>query len=190
MVRAKVRQTRKKMHCVALWSFPQADALTRIDVLLKGTFLNVVHSFPHCSGQEQGLSLRFFFLFSQILNLELKKHIFTGKMEGGLEVICLEIFRHCSGKGERVRAVRDLESTLLYLFLPALNQRENKKKQLLQRFKEKEGRKEREEPKRERQSKPCVPQRISNCPNLANFDLTRVGVNTGRGGVTCQSCPD
>lgn len=49
-------------------------------------------------------------------------------MEGGLEVICLEIFRHCSGKGERVRAVRDLESTLLYLFLPALNQRENKKK--------------------------------------------------------------
>lgn len=128
MVRAKVRQTRKKMHCVALWSFPQADALTRIDVLLKGTFLNVVHSFPHCSGQEQGLSLRFFFLFSQILNLELKKHIFTGKMEGGLEVICLEIFRHCSGKGERVRAVRDLESTLLYLFLPALNQRENKKK--------------------------------------------------------------
>lgn len=72
--------------------------------------------------------MRFFFLFSQILNLELKKHIFTGKMEGGLEVICLEIFRHCSGKGERVRAVRDLESTLLYLFLPALNQRENKKK--------------------------------------------------------------
>lgn len=39
MVRAKVRQTTKKMHCVALWSFPQADALTRIAVLLKGTFL-------------------------------------------------------------------------------------------------------------------------------------------------------
>lgn len=107
----------------------------------------------------------------------------------------------------RVRAVRDFESTLQYLFLPALNQREDKLKkkkqkncymfcfsvsglQLLQRFKEKEGRKEREEPKRERQSKPRVPQRISNCPNLANFDLTRVGVNTGRGGVTCQSCPD
>lgn len=165
----------------------------------------MVHSFPHCSGQEQGLSLRFFFLFSQILNLELKKHIFTGKMEGGLEVICLEIFRHCSGKGERVRAVRDLESTLLYLFLPALNQRENKKKKkkpvvcfvflslgcncFKDSKRKKGGRKERSQ-RRERQSKPRVPQRISNCPNLANFDLTRVGVNTGRGGVTCQSCPD
>lgn len=104
----------------------------------------------------------------------------------------------------RVRAVRDFESTLQYLFLPALNQREDKLKKKKKKtvicfvflslgcncFKEKEGRKEREEPKRERQSKPRVPQRISNCPNLANFDLTRVGVNTGRGGVTCQSCPD
>lgn len=104
----------------------------------------------------------------------------------------------------RVRAVRDFESTLQYLFLPALNQREDKLKKKNKKtvicfvflslgcncFKEKEGRKEREEPKRERQSKPRVPQRISNCPNLANFDLTRVGVNTGRGGVTCQSCPD
>lgn len=47
-------------------------------------------------------------------------------MEGGVEVFSLEIYRHCSEKGERVRAVRDLESTLQYLFLPALNRRENR----------------------------------------------------------------
>lgn len=48
-----------------------------------------------------------------------------------MEVFSLEIYRHRSEKGERVRAVRHLESTLQYLFRPALNRRENREKSLV-----------------------------------------------------------
>lgn len=85
-----------------------------------------MHSFTDCSGQAQGLTLRLFFLFSQILKLELKKRTASGKMEGRVEVVSLEIFSCCYEKGGVVRAVRGLESVLQYLSQPAHNQGESK----------------------------------------------------------------
>lgn len=88
-----------------------------------------MHSSTDCSGQAQeGLSSRLFFLSSQILKLELKKHTESGSVEGTVEVVSLEIFRRCYEKGRAVQAVRDLESTLQYLSQPAHNQGESKQK--------------------------------------------------------------
>lgn len=63
-----------------------------------------MHSLTDSSGQAQGLSTRLFFLFSQILKLELKKHTASGSVEGTVEVVSLEIFRRYYEKGGTVRA--------------------------------------------------------------------------------------
>lgn len=91
-----------------------------------------------------------------------------------------------------MRAARDLESILRYVFLPAQNQGESKQKSLLSvvffclwaitASKRKKGEKKRRA--RERKARAqifCVSQKISEWPSLGNFDLIGVGVDMERG---------